>query len=194
MEKRRYSDALEVDGLFFEISFDGAAESGKNPEHTNVALRCFNKHGQDIWIRMFGDIPMPEGAWHGFKLICAHKGRVFVAVSNFLIEINTESGASISEIETGNTTICAILMIGDSQQVIVFNDYYKFRHPKDLSNIAAYNFDGGECWRAKLGDGDVFANAPSFGKDGKLFASTWNCFKCEIDKTNGKILSREFTK
>ncbi len=199
MKTKRYSDTLKTGNRLLELSFDGSDEVGKeNPESTNVILRCLKK-SNEVWVKNLGNIPMPDGAWHGPKLIAAYKNRFFVAAANRLMEVNIENGEVKWEIQTGNTPIYNVLLAEGSKQIIVRNGYYKFKHPQGMSNIAAYSFDGVENWRCKLEGDDVFANPPYFAKKSilhksKLRAGTWQSFDCQIDENTGKILDREFTK
>lgn len=199
MKTKRYSDTLKNGSLLLEISFDGSDEVGKdNPESTNVILRCL-ENNNEIWTKNFGNIPMPGGAWNGFKLITSYKNRFFVAAANRLMEVNIENGEVKWEIQTGNTPIYNVLLAEASKQIIVHNGYYDFKHPQGMSNIAAYSFDGVENWRCELEGNDAFANTPYFTKKSilhknQLRAGTWNSFDCQIDESTGKVLDRQFTR
>lgn len=192
-----YIDTSEKDDLTLEISFLGGDEVGKgNPKLTNVKIRLFKTEAHksfDLWTRNFGDPAMPTGAWNGFKLVEILSGKIIAAVSNHLVCLNMQDGETEWEIETGNTPIYNILISPRRDQIIVQNGYYKFQHPKGLSNVASFDLNGKEVWRSKLDSDDVFANPPYY-EGGDLRASTWNCFNCKIDSSNGKIVDKIFTK
>jgi outer membrane protein assembly factor BamB len=191
MKTARYSDSLEVGELRFDISFTGSNEVGvSNPTSTDACLRCRDFNSRPLWERSLGDVPMPGGAWNGFKLLVELKGRIFVAFANKLAEIDSATGHSKWETATGNTVV-HFLLAGEDK-IIVQNAYYKFHHPNG-GNLSAYDATGREVWRAVI-DGDKFANLPRLDSAGMLHASTWGGFAYVIAAGDGKILNRQFTK
>jgi len=191
MKTKRYSDVYETDSFSVTGSFTGSDEWPKsNPVQTDVVLECRNS-AHVLWNKKFGDLVMPDGAWNGFKLIVGAQDKVFTAISNRLIEIDMTTGNTKWEVETGNTPIAFLLMSGS--QIIVQNGYFNFQHDEG-ANLASYDFQGREKWRCILEGNDAFANSPRIDRDGKLFASTWSSYDCEIDKLTGEILARKFTK
>jgi len=137
---------------------------------------------------------MPSGAWNGIKLVEILDDRPFLAVSNRILEICPDSGKTIWQVETGNTPIYQILKSLDLKLLIVFNGYYGFESREIGSNIAAFNLDGTQRWRAQLPyKDDIFANLPYY-EGGVLKSGSWGGYTCSIDQTNGQITNREFTK
>jgi outer membrane protein assembly factor BamB len=148
----------------------------------------------ESWVREYGNIAMPDGAWLGIELAQIIQGRAFLGLATHLSEVATESGATLWEIQTGNTAIRSVLLSVNSELLIVFNGYYGFAHPQDLGNIAAYDFHGREVWRVQRpGPTDKFANPPGY-HEGKLKSASWEGWTCTIDDQSGQILAREFTK
>jgi outer membrane protein assembly factor BamB len=148
----------------------------------------------ESWVREFGNIEMPDGAWNGIKLAEVFRGRAFLGVGKNLSEVAIESGATLWEVQTGNTPIYSVMHSLDGDLLIVFNGYHGFAHPRRLGNIAAFNLRGQEVWRVQLpSDGDIFANPPQY-HCGKLKSASWEGWTCTIDDQSGGVLAREFTK
>jgi hypothetical protein len=59
----------------------------------------------ESWVREYGDLEMPDGAWHGITLAEITRGRAFLGLAANLSEVATQSGATLWEIRTGNTPI-----------------------------------------------------------------------------------------
>jgi len=201
----RYVDRTSEKDTSVEISFDGASSEklgSDNPVCTNVHLRILQKSNIHLdtspWIEtiseQMGDLIMPSGPWNGIKITEIIEGRVFVALSNILSEIEVKTGRQLWSIETGNTPIYWIMASLSGHSLIVFNGYYQFRDSRNLSNLSRFSLSGKMQWRSPLPYGDdIFANNPYY--DGELLkSSSWNGFNCTIDDATGEIVSREFTK
>ena len=201
----RYVDRTTSGALSVEVCFSGASSErlgSENPEETDVEVRILRKSNIHLdsspWIvvvaRPEGNIKMPSGSWNGIKLTEIFEDRVFVAISSKLSEIDVATGEIIWSLETGNTPIYWIMASRNGDGLIVFNGYYRFRHPLGFANIAFVSFSGVEEWRSPLPSGDdIFANHPYY--DGKLLkSSSWNGITYTIDHASGDILDRHFTK
>jgi outer membrane protein assembly factor BamB len=200
----RYISKTETPEISVEIAFSGGAEKSgqENPRCTHVVARCLKKanlHSPkspwiEIWAEEYGNPIMPSGAWNGIKLVEIFAGRVFLGISNRLMEVALDTGKSKWSLETGNTPIYNIMSSEKNEFLIVFNGYYGFKHKDILGNIVAINLEGKEVWRVHLPhDGDIFANAPYYD-NGILKSSSWNCFTCSIDEGTGNITKKVFTK
>ncbi len=131
---------------------------------------------------------------NGIKLAEVFGGRAFVGVGKCLSEVAMESGATLWEVETGNTPIYSIARSLDGNLLIAFNGYYGFAHAQGLGNISAFNLQGREVWRVPLpSDSDIFANPPQYHSD-KLMSASWEGWTCTIDDQSGEIVGRKFTK
>jgi len=199
----RYISKIDTDLYCVEIAFNGGAEDGKgNPKDTNVITRCLKKANpilakspwQLLWQIDYGSPIMPDGAWHGIKLVEMKSNELFLAISNKVYKVSPETGEEHWVIETGNTPIYQIIESQNNESLIVFNGYYKFETQNNLGNIAALNHDGSILWRAELpAPNDIYANAPYYDS-GELKSSTWKCYNCTIDEITGKIINKVFTK
>lgn len=200
----RYMCRAEGQDFSLEVAFDGgsARPGSSNPANTRVTIRGMHRacvHAPmspwvESWIRELGSIEMPTGAWNGIKLAEVLGSRAFVGVGKNLSEVAIESGATLWEVETGNTPIYSIVRSLDGDLLITFNGYYGFAHARRLGNIAAFNLHGQEIWRVHLpSDGDIFANPPRY-HSGKLKSASWGGWLCTIDDRSGEIVGREFTK
>ena len=75
---------------------------------------------------------------------------------------------------------------------LVREEYYGF--PSGSSNVYCVNDSLESIWSVELPSlDDAFCNDAAL-IDGKLFVSTWNCYRCEVDQESGRILRKEFTK
>lgn len=199
----RYVSRSEVSDLALEVAFYGGSEvGGANPNRTQVVacclkkanVHCSNSPWIELWTKEYGNLVMPDGTWNGIKLADIRTGRMFLGISNCLMEVAMETGVPKWSVQTGNTPIYHIMSAQNSELLIVFNGYYGFEHHRKLGNIAAIDLNCHEVWRAEVPiEGDIFANAPYYD-NGVLKASSWNGFDCSIDERSGKIVKKEFTK
>jgi outer membrane protein assembly factor BamB len=203
----RFISSCRSDDCILEVLFNGGSwslggEKRANPDSTDVTVRYLRRpnpnYNNDMWVefwsKKFGDLSMPGGAWNGVRLAEIFDGRLFVAVSNRLIELDSESGDVVWEKVTGNTPIYYLLKSEKHDHIVVQNGYYQFSDPNGLSNLAAYTIDGKEVWRCECrATGDFFCN-PQRYQNNALTVSTWNCFRCEIDEATGSITKTSFTK
>jgi len=75
---------------------------------------------------------------------------------------------------------------------LVREDYFRF--PRGRSNLYCVGRSLAIVWAADLpSSDDSYCNDAEI-RDGKLFAWTWNCFRCELDAATGHIVSKQFTK
>ena len=200
----RYICRAESADFSLEVAYDGGSPSpgNANPVETRVTVRGMhraNAHAPispwvESWVREFGNIEMPTGAWNGIKLAEVLRGRAFLGLARNLSEVAIGSGVTLWEVQTGNTAIYSVIHSMDGDLLIVFNGYNGFAHPRRLGNIAAFNLLGQEVWRVQLpSDGDIFANPPEY-LGGKLKSASWEGWTCTINDQSGQILAREFTK
>lgn len=199
----RYICRSDCQDFSLEVAFDGGSPKpgNSNPENSRVAIRGLHRataHELSPWIeswtRELRCIEMPSGAWNGIKLAEVYGSRAFVGVGKNLSEVARKSGATLWEVETGNTPIYWIARSLDGNLLIAFNGYYGFAHAQGLGNISAYDLYGREVWRVQLpSDGDIFANPPQYSA-GKLTSASWEGWTCTIDDQSGDIVSREFTR
>lgn len=200
----RYISKMESSTLALEVAFYGGAEKAGsvNPKDTQVVARCLRKANIylpkspwiEAWTQNFGNVVMPSGAWNGIKLVEILATRAFLGISNHLIEVDIELGHPKWSVVTGNTPVYQVMSSQSGEHLIVFNGYYGFHDSHGFGNIAAFDLNGKEIWRAELpSEDDIFANAPYF-ENGTLKSASWKGFTCSIDEYSGKILEREFTK
>jgi outer membrane protein assembly factor BamB len=199
----RYVDQTNSRLVSAELSFTGALPTlgNKNPQNTNVVLRILtrvNPHWDaspwvELWTQPEGYLIMPSGAWNGIKLTEVIGERVFFALSNRVVQLDSKTGDQVWSFETGNTPIYWIVKAPDEASMIVFNGYFGFERNDRRGNIASLTLHGAERWRAEVPTGDVYANPPRF-KDGKLTAGTWQGFNCTLDPETGIIIEKLFTK
>jgi outer membrane protein assembly factor BamB len=203
-KKARYVSKTETGQLSLEVSFCGGifGSDSQSPDETHVIVRFMRKVNQysnddtwvEVWSRNFGNPLMPGGAWNGVRLVDIHNGRIFIAISNKLMEMDAQTGDTKWEVSTGNTPIFHIFKSPKYDQLIVQNGYYKFEPQNRKGNIAAYTLNGTQSWRCELPSvDDIFVSPPRYD-DGLLKANSWNCFSCELDEHTGAIIGRTFTK
>lgn len=200
----RYVCRAESADVSLEVAYDGGAPApgDENPAQTRVTARGMRRANPYVagspwiesWVSEYGDLRMPEGAWNGIDLAAITQERAFLGIGTILSEVATNSGATLWEVQTGNTPIYSVMLSMNGELLIVFNGYYGFVDPHGLANIAAYDVTGHEVWRAQQpSPGDNFANRPGY-RDDKLEAASWHGWLCTIDDRTGKIIDRRFTK
>jgi hypothetical protein len=78
--------------------------------------------------------------------------------------------------------------------VVLFDPGERTETFGQFPNLVAYDTKGHKVWTAELPtheSGDCYVRVS--GRD-KLVAYSWKSFTCEIDPTNGKIKTKQFTK
>ena len=190
----RYADTLSIGDSIVTVSFDGASEFG----HTHKPDSNFTVARSDVvsktcWLRKFGNIPIPDGPWHGYQLIIHVDDRLFVGVDRAALELDPETGQTLRTTNINNTVIRSMLLNTVFNTIVVRTDYYGFDANFAASNISAINLDGSIAWSAQLpNDGDVFTNCCY--NNGILTAYSWNGWDCQLDDTNGVISEKRWTK
>ena len=164
----RYVSRDQTANIAVELSFTGSAEVGvSNPKQTQVQVRCMWRESAQTWVEKwrvpFGDLDMPQGAWHGVDLVALKAGHIVVGLSHELHWLSPETGEVLKKVATGNTPIGSLLLSTKHEQIIVYNGYYGFEDPDGFGNISAYDFNGNQIWRCKLpSPSDIFANPPCY--------------------------------
>ena len=87
------------------------------------------------------------------------------------------------------TKVVQVLRVGP-QRWLVREDFFRF--PPGVSNLYCVDESLETVWSAVLpSPDDSYCNAEVV--DGKLFASTWNCYRCELETKSGRIIAKQFT-
>jgi hypothetical protein len=198
----RYISKVCTDRLSVEVEFLAPNFGESASINSSCSARCTQLNNPDVhnspWIELwsldFGNPKMPSGAWNGVKLVEIINSRVFLAISNKVLEIDTENGNAIWSKRIGNTPVYHLSKSPTLDNLIVFNGYYEFVSNNGLGNISSHSLDGKQLWQCELpSSDDIFANAPVNDGD-TLKAGSWNCYSCSIDETSGKITQKQFTK
>ncbi|HEV8482164.1 MAG TPA: hypothetical protein VGV87_01290 [Blastocatellia bacterium] len=79
-----------------------------------------------------------------------------------------------------------------SERWLIREDYFHF--PASLSNLYCIDGSLATVWSAELPSSDDSYCNDAKVVDGKLFAWTWNCYRCELDMSSGRIVAKQFTK
>ena len=145
------------------------------------------------WDKSLGNIPVPPSPWLGYKITAIANSRLFIAIDNKLVELDQADGEIRNESQTGNTILCYIIPTVDEKHLFVLNNYYGFSHTYNKSNLACYDLEGDEIWRAQLPlEGDVFTGIKY--ENEILTGYSWNGYNHKLNPHNGAISESTFTK
>lgn len=195
---KSYTSTCNDGFLKVELSFTGSAVVGvANPEKTNVRLTIVKKRRipllRNKTVISYGNLLMPDGAWHGNHLIEFIEDYIILGISTDLIFMNRYNFQIIKRITTGNTPIFQLLRSEREKNIIVQSGYYGFERPDSLGNISAYDVYGRERWRVECPTPSDIYTRPYYN-GGTLTAYSWSSHICEIDEGTGRITSKRFTK
>jgi hypothetical protein len=117
--------------------------------------------------------------------------KLFCFINNSIHKIDTNNGNKIKINCFGNTPINKIIVGKKYMYILLY--YYGFDNKKYMSNIFCINTDLEIKWYAELFDKeDVYTSLTKTGKN--IVGYTWNGWECIINKNDGKILGKRFTK
>lgn len=77
-------------------------------------------------------------------------------------------------------------------RLLALTDYYAAG--SGVSNLICYGSEGNTSWEAELRDPRMGQYVAFEIDGGRIFAQSFDCYRVELDRSTGKILSQTFTK
>ena len=157
-----------------------------NEKENQKVILSAKDNSKILWKTIFENTIIEE-----VKSLYKINNKLFCIINNSINKIDINNGKIIKKEYFGNTPIIKIIADEDNLYILLY--YYEFDQEKYLSNVLCINNKLEIKWFAELPmKNDIYTNLNEIGNN--IIGNTWDCWECIINKNNGKIIEKRFTK